>query len=136
MGAAIFCGKIAVELLGQEVQPDRPAVAWIPVTELDLGQVVAGQVVKTRFQVVNKGGRRLIIRQHTASCPCVSARTKPVILLPGETRYIAITLDSHDLEGPFQMEMDYTTSDPELPQFTLKLTVEVVPKNDRRTYAN
>ncbi len=102
------------------------AVARIPVTAIDLGRVAAGTVLETRFKVVNDGGRRLILRQQTSSCPCVTGRSQPLILFPDETKYITLCLDSRNLEGPFQLEMNYSTNDPGMPKFALRLRVDVV----------
>jgi hypothetical protein len=131
--AIVFAGKLAQYRLSPAGKSGEPAAAFVPVSTFDLGSVPAGKVLETRFKVVNDGGTRLVIRKQTSNCPCVNARWKPLIVFPGATQYITLTLDTRELEGPFQFEMDYATNDPELPKFTLTLRVDVEPQGQTST---
>lgn len=91
----------------------------VPVTLHDFGQVTAGEVLQTRFAVKNDGDRRLLLRQRKTSCECISGTSRPMIIEPGASTIITATLDTEKLQGAYQMELHYTTSAPNLPNFTL-----------------
>jgi hypothetical protein len=109
------------EYMAASAQP----VAILPITTHDFGRVPAGQALVAHFPLKNDGRRRLIVRQRTSSCECVSGDQETVVLQPGESSEITATLDTETLNGGYQMELSFTTSAPNLPSFKLTLLADV-----------
>ena len=103
----------------------QQAIAVLKSTQWDFGVVQQGEILRTSFFIQNVGDRRLIVQQRSSSCDCASTPSQTMIVQPGKSANIAATVDTHGIEGAFQMELEFTTSDPQLPEFTLSLLSEV-----------
>lgn len=66
-------------------------------SEIDLGRVIAGQVVRTSVRVTNTGPEPLVIGDLEAGCSCVARLGDLKPLLPGESRDIVVELSTKDL---------------------------------------
>ena len=108
------------------VDANRPTEAQVELTRdhLDVGQVVAGSILTVEFPVKNTGSRRLFIRQKSVSCECGSDGDS-MALLPGESSIIKQQLNTDKLNGPFEIEWEYSTSSKKMPTFTLRVFVDV-----------
>ena len=112
------------------IVPDRSPPADHPLLVLDhdrwdFGDVRPGATLVTHFPIRNVGHRRLIVRRRTSSCECASGNQATIIVQPGESTKITATLDTNDLRGGQRMELDFTTSAPNLPKFRLTLLADV-----------
>jgi hypothetical protein len=101
------------------------SVAVVPQTERAFGRVSAGPPLVAAFPVENAGGRRLILHPQGSSCACVAASRQPIIIPPGGRAVVALTLQTRDLRGCLQTELEYLTNDPRQPRLAFKVSAEV-----------
>jgi hypothetical protein len=124
---ALLGGVLGLRLsigAGHRVDSDHP-VAVVPQKERAFGNVSAGPPLVATFPVENVGGRRLILHPQGSSCACVAASRQPIIIPPGGRDMVALTLQTRDLRGWLQTEVEYLTNDPERPRLTFKVSAEV-----------
>jgi hypothetical protein len=108
---------------------NRLPEAWVEKTRYDFGLVQQGEQLTTRFAIANRGGRRLIVREHSESCDCASANAeKPLVLSPGEMAYVTPLLDTSHLAGPVQIEFRYHTNDTRSPLLVFSALADVKPR--------
>lgn len=124
---AYHCGNAGTLLIANPTQKNhlQQAAAVLKRTQWDFGAVQQGDVLRTSFPIQNLGNRRLIVQQKSSSCECASSPSQTIIIQPGKSTTIAAVVDTSGIEGAFQMELEFTTSDPQLPEFTLTLLSEV-----------
>jgi hypothetical protein len=77
---------ILVGATGPEIALDR--------SEHDFGDVQVGDVVETKFKVINKGDATLVIDEVRTTCGCAVAGSHAKELPPGQDTEIAVTYDS------------------------------------------
>ncbi len=120
-------GKLAV--LWRRPSHTHAPVLRLTDTQHDFGQVTAGTQVQVKFLVENTGSRRLILSPQDSSCSCLTGDKAPIIIAPRERAELPVTLDTSDLQGTLDLATRYSTSDPQCPQLTLRLTGRVLPKS-------
>lgn len=91
----------------------------------DCGAVSAGTTVQATFSVRNAGSHRLILVGEQRSCECVAGRQPNVVVEPGQTAQLVVTLDTAGLLGPVRREIEYRTNDPERPLVRLTVLANV-----------
>ena len=106
--------------------PVHPVVT-LDRTEHDFGRVPAGALLLAGFQVKNAGGKRLVVREQSRGCECVTGGRPEVIVPPGGSQDLTPGLDTKKLAGPLRTTIQYRTNDPNRPAITLVLLADVVP---------
>jgi hypothetical protein len=104
----------------------------LEVTDIDLGEVVNGEIASRDVAVRNTGDETLVVDSVTTSCSCTSAALEPMSIPPGETANLHIEMDSGahgpDLTGPLIRQVFLTSNDPEQPEAQVELALEVLPR--------
>jgi hypothetical protein len=99
--------------------------------EVDLGDVVNGEVRSLEVAVINQGTGELVIEAVSTSCGCTSARVIPTTLGPGESGSLQVTFDSgaHGPEelGPVLKQVFIASNDPDSPEVEFRLTADILP---------
>jgi hypothetical protein len=99
--------------------------------ELDLGQVVNGEVRSLEVPLINQGSRDLVIEAVSTSCGCTSAQVIPTTLEAGGSGVLQITFDSgaHGPEelGPVMRQVFIASNDPDQPEVDFRFTAEILP---------
>ena len=113
--------------------PDGHAGGSTPKTVLscrqrDLGRVTQGDVVRAVFPVTNAGNRRLILSPRAAGCCGRPADFPQLIVAPGDSAKLRVEFDTAGRVGQVAHTTLYTTNDPALPQFTLRVPAVVDSK--------
>lgn len=108
----------------------EPAIA-LETNQLDLGDVPNGQIVTREVLVSNHGDAVLLVGGVSTSCGCTSATIEPMELAPGESGTVHIELDSGahgpELRGPLVRQVFIQSNDPDQPEVTVELVVNVTP---------
>lgn len=103
-----------------------PPAALFERTELDLGNVTAGEVLPIVFPVHNPGAQRLVLTPAgCANCPD-GADLDSVIVPAGGRAEVVVTLDTGNRAGDVQRVVRYTTSDPVRPRIELVVKATVM----------
>lgn len=92
----------------------------VPAARQDLG-TIRGGLTQARFEVVNDGSRRAVLRKQTGHCCGASGPDEITFVAPGDSVTLVVDLDTAGIQGGFQRDVVYATNDPKLPE--LKLTV-------------
>lgn len=79
---------------------------------IDLGTIIAGEVVRRRFAFTNAGDAPLEIRAVKPSCGCTAALVSAERLAPGESGQIEVRYDSADRRGFQRVRILVITNDP------------------------
>ncbi|NLY03186.1 MAG: DUF1573 domain-containing protein [Rhodopirellula sp.] len=111
-----------------KADPDGPE-AFLASTQCDLKTISRGSVVRARFPISNRGGRRLILVEHVEACCGQSAAARQVSLAPGESTELAVEIDPGRWDGRVSQIVRYTTNDPRLPRFSLVVTALLEPSS-------
>ena len=100
-------------------------------SELDLGQVVNGEVRNFEVSLVNQGAGDLVIESVSTSCGCTSAQVIPATLEAGGSGVLQITFDSgaHGPEelGPVMRQVFIASNDPDQPEVEFRFNAEILP---------
>ena len=127
---ALFLGMWLSSPLLPARPPDGRAGGSAPKAVLscrhrDLGSVTQGDVVQGVFPVTNAGSRRLILSPRAAGCCGRPADFPQVIVAPGDSAELSVEVDTARWSGQVAHTALYTTNDPALPRFTLRVTAVV-----------
>lgn len=99
--------------------------------EVDLGQIVNGEVRDLQVSIENQGGADLIIEAVSTSCGCTSAEVVPSTILPGESGLLKISYDSGahgpEANGPVMRQIFIASNDPDQPEIEFRLLADVLP---------
>jgi hypothetical protein len=99
--------------------------------EVDLGQIVNGEVRDLQVSIENQGGADLIIEAVSTSCGCTSAEVVPSTILPGESGLLMISYDSGahgpEANGPVMRQIFIASNDPDQPEIEFRLLADVLP---------
>jgi hypothetical protein len=99
--------------------------------EVDLGDVVNGEVRSLEVAVINQGTGELVIEAVSTSCGCTSAQVDPPTIKPGERGQLQVTFDSgaHGPEelGPVLRQVFIASNDPDQPEVEFRLTADILP---------
>ena len=100
-------------------------------SQIDLGQVVNGEVRTFEVSVLNQGNTDLVIEAVSTSCGCTSAQIIPTTLGPGERGSLEVVFDSgaHGPEelGPVMRQVFIASNDPDQPEVDFRFTAEILP---------
>jgi hypothetical protein len=96
-------------------------------TEHDFGRVPAGALLMAGFQVTNTGSKRLVVREQSRGCECVTVGRPEVVVPPGGSQNLTPGLDTKKISGPLRTTIVYRTNDPSRPTFTLVLRADIQP---------
>ena len=100
-------------------------------TELDLGQIVNGEVRTFEVALLNQGSGDLVVEGISTSCGCTSAQVIPTTLEAGGSGVLQITFDSgaHGPEelGPVMRQVFIASNDPDQPEVDFRFTAEILP---------
>jgi hypothetical protein len=100
-------------------------------TNLDLGEVINGEIRTMAIDLVNTGSRDLVIQSVTTSCGCTSAEVSPLTIPPGESGLLFVEFDSgaHGPEsnGPVIRQVFITSNDRDDPEVEFRFTAKVIP---------
>ena len=115
---------VLTKLSASPTAPQRPDVVaerlmW------DFGDVAAGPVLTARFQVANRGARRLVLNKKSQSCECATASSPTIIIPPGGQAEVVATLGTKGLSGRFAIDVLYATSDALHPRLTFRLLADI-----------
>jgi len=120
------CSLLARSRETDSAREQQRPVAVLEWTEYDFGTFEAGPTLQARFPLRNDGARRLIVMEKSRSCECVSGRRREIILEHGESTELEAVLQTRGLRSNVRLELDYTTSDPQLPQFRLTVIADII----------
>ena len=100
-------------------------------SELDLGQVVNGEVRNFEVPLVNQGEGDLVIESVSTSCGCTSAQVIPATLEAGGSGLLQIIFDSgaHGPEelGPVMRQVFIASNDPDQPEVEFRFNADILP---------
>lgn len=103
----------------------------IEVQALDLGDVPNGTIATRDLAVRNSGEGMLIVDSISTSCGCTSATLEPMEIGPGESGTLHIEYDAGahgpDLTGPLVRQVFINSNDPDTPEVTVEVAVNVIP---------
>ncbi len=103
---------------------------FIEQTELDLGDVVNGDIISRDIVVSNDGDAELVVASVSTSCGCTTAQLDPMTLAPGQRGTLHIEFDSGahgpDLTGTLVRQVFINAADPDLPEGMVELTANIV----------
>ena len=86
----------------------------------DLGHTTVQKEWEIVFRVRNDGTRRLVLNELESAC-CGDRARRTILVPPGTTAEVTVTLDTCFASGPIEATATFTTSDPAHP--SLNLTV-------------
>lgn len=100
-------------------------------TRLELGDVPNGEIVSRDVLIRNDGDAVLQVQELSTSCGCTTASLEPMDIDPGASASLHIAFDSGahgpELTGPMVRQIYITSNDPEQPELTIELAVNVTP---------
>lgn len=93
---------------------------WRPVLETDatehsFGIVPPGETLRKTFLVRNQGTKRVVLNERAC---CGFPAQPPVIIAPGETRPIPLTLETAGRYGRLEHRLEFSSSDRAQPKLT------------------
>ena len=105
----------------------------LELTEIDLGDVVNGEVIIRDVVVRNEGDAALVVDTVSTSCGCTQATLEPMTLAPGQDATLHIEFDSGahgpDLNGSLVRQVFINSNDPQQPEALIELSANVMAKN-------
>jgi hypothetical protein len=109
---------------GSAPQDARPAIS-LERTSQQMDITSERPVWEFAFPIKNTGSRRLILNELDLSCGCGEQIRQTIIISPGETEELTVTLDTRATMGRPEVIARYLTNDPSLPQFDLTVRATV-----------
>lgn len=94
-------------------------------TERDFGTVKPGVVLRETFTLSNAGARRLVINEEHCCGRPRSLKDGALIIPPGGSRSITLRAGTTREYGLLRRAVEYTSSDPDRPRFTLALIARI-----------
>jgi len=108
----------------------QPQIA-VAEDNLELGDVVNGDVIERDINVQNNGQAKLIIEAVTTSCGCTQATVEPMTIPPGGQGTLHIEFDSGahgpELTGQLIRQIFIATNDPQQPELVVELAANILP---------
>lgn len=101
--------------------------------ELDLGQVVNGEIRTIDVPIRNLGDRDLVIDAVSTSCGCTKATIEPTTIAPGESGLLVVEFDSGahgpEANGPVMRQVFIASNDADETEVEFRFTANVIPKS-------
>lgn len=98
--------------------------------QVDLGEVVEGEIVTREVRLSNEGGAPLEIISISTSCGCTEASLESTLISPGESVPLMITYDSGahavDADVSVHRQIFIASNDPSRPEVIIDLMVDVL----------
>lgn len=98
---------------------------------LQLGDVVNGEIIERELGVKNTGQADLTIDSVTTSCGCTQASVEPMTIPPGGSGTLHIEFDSGahgpELTGQLIRQVFVATNDPQQPEAIVELEANILP---------
>jgi hypothetical protein len=108
----------------------RPQIS-ITENNLNLGEVVNGEVITHEVTVQNGGQADLVIASISTSCGCTKATLEPMTIPPGASGTLHIEFDSGahgpDLTGVLIRQIFVASNDPQQPEMVVELEANILP---------
>jgi hypothetical protein len=128
--ACVFASVVLIvrvtALRAWQCQPLPPRASLSLRTDIrDLGHTSIQKEWRVSFQIRNSGTRRLIINEASRDCGCGNRSARTILVPPGETAELTVTLDTRFAAGPIETIAAFTTSDPARPRFNLIVRARV-----------
>lgn len=119
-------GAIAIyhRLYQQCSTTEKLPKAFVSNTSLDLGVVRQSETREVAFPIENKGLRRLILNE--IGCGCGTPARPTIVVPPGQTRDIPVSLDLMMHLGAFEKKVTFSTNDTTYPCIELKVVAKVI----------
>jgi hypothetical protein len=89
--------------------------------EVDIGEVLQGQLVEHSFRLRNAGSADLVIDRLDPGCNCTSARASSSRMKPGQNGLVAVNVRTDRSLGPMMEQVIVHTNDPHNRVVTLKV---------------
>jgi hypothetical protein len=124
-GAVVTCWANSMLKDTSNAQPR----AHISCALQDFGTIGQGSLLRARFPISNTGDRRLIVTEKAEGCCGDSSSARSIVVEPGDTHILNITIDTELWCGQIEHEKRYATNDPKRSQFTLTVRGKVDSKN-------
>lgn len=102
--------------------------------ELDLGDVVNGEVITRQVSVQNDGQAALTIEAVTTSCGCTQATMDPMTIPPGGGGTLSIEFDSGahgpELTGQLIRQVFIASNDPQRSEVIVEVAANILPPDE------
>jgi hypothetical protein len=131
VAGGLVCGGLYLAALKLVAAPEDAAAAGpqpqvvVGHTQHDFGAVAAGQTLRHRFAVKNRGRTRIVLNRDTCGDCGDDPQPGHIILGPGEETEIPVVLKTTGKTGPLRRVLQITTSDPRLPKIRFTVTAQV-----------
>lgn len=126
----LFLAVIAISILLLSGCSSAKPVLFIEQSEIDLGDVVNGDIISRDIVIGNDGDAELVVASVSTSCGCTTAQLDPMTLAPGQRGTLHIEFDSGahgpDLTGTLIRQVFINAADPDLPEGMVELTANIV----------
>jgi hypothetical protein len=123
----LFTGLIVVAC-----SSNKPQIS-LEVTEIDLGDVINGEVIIRDVVVRNEGDAALVVDAVSTSCGCTQASLNSMSIEPGDSTNLHIEFDSGahgpDLNGLLVRQIFINSNDPQQPEALIELAANVVAQS-------
>jgi hypothetical protein len=123
---------VAVVLLLVACSSGQPSIS-VEAANLDLGDVINGEIVSRELAIRNEGETDLIIDSIITSCTCTKASVEPTTIAPNQSGILHIEFDSGfhgpDLTGPLIRQVFVNSNDLRQPESVIEFSVVVVAKS-------
>jgi cytochrome c553 len=118
---------VASTLAWWYVEQSRPPQLVFAQSYFDFGKVAEGATVRHIFQILNKGGKTLVIKEAKSTCDCTIAKLKQNSVPPGGTVNLEVAMDTTMKEGLIHKDILVTSNDPVHPQAKISVAANVDP---------
>lgn len=125
----MFIGVVAL-VMGLGACGSQPQII-VAENNLELGDVVNGNIVERDVSIQNNGQADLSIEAVTTSCGCTQATVDPMTIPPGGSSTLHIEFDSgahgSELTGELIRQIFIASNDPQQPEVVVELAANILP---------
>lgn len=108
----------------QSTITEKHPEAFVSNSRLDLGVVRPSETREVAFSIENKGRHRLILNE--IGCGCGTPARPTIVVPPGQTRDIPVSLDLMMNLGAFEKKVTFSTNDTAHPCIELTVVAKVI----------
>ncbi len=116
---------LAPDVSRAQEAPAGPRIS-VPEKVKDFGIVPQGKVLEVKYQLVNEGTEKLVVKAVRPTCGCTVAEYDKEIA-PGRAGWVRAKVDTSAFNGPITKSILVMTNDPETPTVTLVVKANVRP---------